>query len=215
MEVLTWIIIAVIFIVATICVYMWRYKTNKGSEKTGSTKNWHRYVGVALLCVVIIGVAFIGFLYLNNNIGISKSEIESDIRTSQKISAEWATEGMVSDTVAAFISYPQDKSDHTFSVYVTHPRLSFGYFFRDGDTIAIIDESIAEFTFEGFDERAFISMNTQNVERLEMVYRDEIQTININSEKPFAIVLPVNVESVTFYDTQGNIVEFEKDLYIS
>lgn len=165
--------------------------------------------------MAIICVAFTGFLFLNNNIGISETKIESDIRTSQKISAEWTIDGTVSDTIAAFISYPQDKSNHVFSVYVTRPGLSFGYFFRDGGTIAIIDESIAEFTFEGFDEHAFISMNAQNVERLEIVYRDDMQTINIDSKKPFAIVLPVNVESVTFYDTQGNIVEFEKDLYIS
>ena len=39
-------------------------------------------------------------------------------------------DGSISDTMAAFISYPQDKTDHTFSVYVNRPGLSFGYFFQ-------------------------------------------------------------------------------------
>lgn len=46
MEALTWIAIAVIVVVAAICVYMWRHKTNKGSEKTG--KNGSIKNGIAM-----------------------------------------------------------------------------------------------------------------------------------------------------------------------
>ena len=40
---------------------------------------------------------------------------------------DWIVDGSVSDTMAVFISYPQDKSDHTFSIYVNRSGLSFGY----------------------------------------------------------------------------------------
>ena len=103
---------------------------------------------------------FFAFLYINNDIGIQGSKIESDILTSQKIDAGWHITGETSDSMAAYISYPEDLSDHTFSVYVKHPGLSFGYFFRCGGSLStLIDSAIAEFTLDGYNESAFISMN--------------------------------------------------------
>ena len=115
-----------------------------------------------------MGVLFVGFLYINNDIGKTKNSLKEDIRLSQKISDDWNIEGSTSDTMAAFISYPQNKADHTFSVYVNRPGLSFGYFFRGGGDIVEVDDYIAEFVVEGYSERAFISMNTQNVVRIEI-----------------------------------------------
>ena len=36
---------------------------------------------------------------------------------------------------------------------------------------------------------------------------NEVQTIEIDSEKPFAFILPANAGNVTIYDINGNIVE--------
>lgn len=55
---------------------------------------------------------------------------------------------------------------------------------------------------------AFISMNTQNIVRLEVDDGNGIQVIDIDSGKPFAIVLPLNVGNICFYDTNGNVVEY-------
>ena len=147
-------------------------------------------VGVILACVLVFG-----FLYANNDIGKTANSLEADIRQSQKILDDWIVDGSISDTMAAFISYPQDKTDHTFSVYVNRPGLSFGYFFRGGGDIVEVDDYIAEFVVEGNNERAFISMNTQNIVRLEVDDGNGIQVIDIDSGKPFAIVLPLNVET--------------------
>lgn len=160
-------------------------------------------LGVVLACIL-----FIGFLYANNDIGITSTNLEADIRSSQKIKADWIVEGNFSDTMAAYISYPQDMSDHTFSVYINRPGLSFGYFFRGGGGLTEVKKGIAEYTVEGYKERAFISMNQQQVSQLEIDDGNTIQLINIDSEKPFAIVLPVNAGSVTFYDANGNNVEY-------
>ncbi|MFQ9063320.1 MAG: hypothetical protein ACLR5X_17890 [Oscillospiraceae bacterium] len=54
----------------------------------------------------------------------------------------------------------------------------------------------------------FISMNTQNIVRLEVDDGNGIQVIDIDSGKPFAIVLPLNVGNICFYDTNGNVVEY-------
>lgn len=160
-------------------------------------------LGILLACTV-----FIGFLYWNNDIGVQKSQLESDIRSSQKIKSDWIVDGSVSDTIAAFISYPRDMTDHTFSVYVNRHGLSFGYFFRGGGSLSGVEVGISEYTVEGYKERAFISMNKQQVERLEIDDGNSIQVVDIDSNKPFAIVLPVNAGNIVFYDVNGNTVEF-------
>lgn len=99
-------------------------------------------------------------------------------------------------------------SDHTFSVYVNRPGLSFGYFFRGGGSLSGVDKGIAEYTVEGYKERAFISMNHQRVAQLEIDDGNSIQVIAIDSNKSFAIVLPINAGIITFYDVNGNAVEY-------
>ena len=86
-----------------------------------------------ILRILLVCVLLLGFLYMDDDIGTSAANLESDIRNLQKIPEDWIVEGDVSDTMAAYISYPQDRSDHTFSVYVNRPGLSFGYFFRGGN----------------------------------------------------------------------------------
>ena len=167
-----------------------------------------KYTGKIVIGLILVCAVFVGFLYFNNDIGIRESKIESDIRASQKIQDDWSVDGIVSDTMAAFIFYPQDRADHTYSVYVNRPGLSFGYFFRGGGDLISVEEHISEFTVDGYNERAFVSMNAQKVERVEIDDGNEVQVVEIDSEKPFALVLPVNAGNITFYDTKGNVVEW-------
>ena len=164
-----------------------------------------------ILCVLLICIALVGFLYLDYRIGVQKSRLEADIRSSQKINPDWTVDGTVSDTIAAFISYPDDMTHHTFSVYVNRPGLSFGYFFRVGGNLTGEANGIAGYTVEGYNERAFISMNKQQVECLKIDDGNSIQVIDIDSNKPFAIVLPVNAGDIAFYDVDGKTVEFWED----
>ena len=161
-------------------------------------------------CALLICIAFAGFLFLNNDIGIHSSQLESDIRSGQKIDPDWTVSGTVSDTIAAFISYPDDMTDHTFSVYVNRPGISFGYFFRSGGDLTASDTEIAEYTVEGYKERAFISMNKQQVKCLKIDDGNSTQVIDIDSSKPFAVVLSVNAGEIAFYDIEGNAVEFQE-----
>ena len=161
-----------------------------------------------ILRILLVCVLLLGFLYMDDDIGTSAANLESDIRNLQKIPENWIVEGDVSDTMAAYISYPQDRSDHTFSVYVNRPGLSFGYFFRAGGKLSEVQEGIAEFTTEGANERALISMNQQQVQQLQIDDGHAKQAIDIDSDQPFAIVLPINAGSITFYDVNGNAVEY-------
>ena len=171
-------------------------------------KNKVKQVGIIISGTLLVIVLFLGFLYINNDIGLAANKLEADIRSSQKIMDDWTVDGSISETMAAFISYPQDKTDHTFSVYVNRSGLSIGYFFRGGGDIVEVERYIAEYTIEGYDERAFISMNEQKVVRLEIDNGNGIEKIEIDSNKPFAIVLPANAGNITFYDANGQIVDY-------
>ena len=163
-------------------------------------------IGIVFVCIL-----FVGYLYANNDIGMTSTNLEADIRSSQKIKDDWTLDGSVSNTMAAYISYPQDKSAHTFSVYVNRPGLSFGYFFRGGGNLSEVQRGIVEFTVEGYNERAFISMNQQQVQQLEIDDGNAIQVIDIDSNKPFVIVLPINAGKITFYDVNRNTVEYRNN----
>ena len=47
-------------------------------------------IGILLVCSV-----FVGFLYVSNDIGIASGNLETDIRSSQKIKEDWAIDGSV------------------------------------------------------------------------------------------------------------------------
>ena len=54
-------------------------------------------IGVVLACIL-----FVCFLYTNNEIGVTSSKLEADIRSSQKIKDDWTVDGSVSSTMAAY-----------------------------------------------------------------------------------------------------------------
>lgn len=164
----------------------------------------------AFLGILAAGIIFFCIYFFTCEFGIPKPKLEDDICKSQKISDDWLIEGDISDTMAAFISYSKDKAAYNHSVYVNRPGCSFGYFFRGGGALTGRGNHVCGFTVEGYDERAFISMNELKVERLEIDNGISVQTIAIDSEKPFAIVLPVNAGEITFYDVNGNVVEYSQ-----
>ena len=166
-----------------------------------------------LIAAIIIGCVFIAaVIYMSGIFGLPASRLEKDARSSQKISDDWTAEGTVSKQMAAYIFYPEDMSDHTYSFYVNRPGLSFGYFFRSGGSTGTIEEYVQEFVVQGFRERAYISMNKPKIERVEINDGSNVETIALDSDKPFTLILSVNEEdSVTFYDVDGNIVESSRN----
>ena len=56
-------------------------------------------------------------------------------------------------------------------------------------------------------DRAFASTNTFQVERLEIDDGNSVEIVEIDSGRPFAIILSDHAGEITFYDTEGNPVE--------
>ena len=91
---------------------------------------------------------------------------------------------------------------------LSRPGLSFGYFFRGGGNLSGVASEITEFTVEGYEERAFISMNQEQVAQLKIDDGNSVQTIDVDSSSPFAIVLPTNAGNIAFYDVNGKTVKY-------
>lgn len=138
-------------------------------------------------------------------IGVAKNSIEKDARKSQKIEAEWSSVEYINDDIAAFIFYPEDLSNHIFSIYVNRPGLSFGYFFRYGGGMAGISDGIAQINSEK--GNILLSLNKLKVSRIEVDNGlQDIEEILIEDNKPFILVIPEGSEKISFYDSDGKLI---------
>ncbi len=136
---------------------------------------------------LVIGLSVLWIL-TNDKIGVSKSNIESDARYSQKIDNDWLVSKDISEDMAAMIFYSDDKGDFTYSIYIKRPNSLFstGYFFRGGGSVEKSGNYIQhfyDFSYEGVKSEAFISTNKCKIDRIELNNR----TIEIDKDKPFAI----------------------------
>lgn len=166
-------------------------------------KKTFRYMGTI---VVVLAILFL-ILYTNGDIGTCKSNIENDARISQKINASWQVAKATTDTISAMLFYDENLSHYTFSIYVNRDGLSFGYFFRGGGSTNAENEGIAEYKLEGYHEKAYLSMNKQQVSKIEIDNGNTVEIIDLDYSKPFAIVLPAGKGAINFYNKDGDIVQ--------
>ena len=166
-------------------------------------KKVFRYMGTI---IVVLAILFL-ILYSNGDIGTCKSNIENDARISHQIDDSWQVAKSTTDTMSAMLFYDENLSHYTFSIYVNRAGLSFGYFFRGGGSTNIEYESIAEYKIEGYQEKAYLSLNKQQVSKVEIDKGNTVEIIDIDYSKPFAIVLPSGKGAIKFYNRDGNIVE--------
>jgi hypothetical protein len=149
------------------------------------------------LLVMVIGISA-------NAFGLSANDIESDARKSQKIS-EWDVSKSINSKLCAMVFYNDALDAHVFSIYLAHEGFSFGYFFQAGGSSSDVSDGIHEFDY-GVNGSAIISMNEHSVTKVEIDNGIDITQIDIDSSKPFAVVIPANSGAVTLYDDNGSIV---------
>lgn len=166
-------------------------------------KKIHKFITM-IIVLTILGIIS---LYTNGNIGVPKSRIESDARQSQKIDDSWEVAKSISNSLCAMVFYNEQCNDHTFSIYINRKGFSFGYIFRSGGSLSSIEESIYEFKLNGYG-KALLSMNKVKAERIEIDNGQEIRKIDIDSEKPFTIILEENIGVVTIYDIHDKVINY-------
>ena len=169
-----------------------------------------------ILLPVFIALFFVvGWLFLlAGRVGVPRSRLEEDLRTSQNIPADWTVTSSVSDSAAVFLYYPPAQNRYGWSIYVNHPGLSFGYFFRGSLVAAGIHDNkeelpaaVEQIPIGDSGEIAYVSLNLTGVVRAEIDNGTDTQTITLDESKPFAILVPPDAGFVTFYDKEGNPAE--------
>lgn len=110
------------------------------------------------------------------------------------------------DSISAMLFYDENLSNYVFSIYENRKGLSFGYFFRSGGSANVENEGIAEYKAEGHQEKAYLSMNKQQVVKIAIGNGNTVKIINIDHTKPFAVILPVGLGAIKIYDIEGNVL---------
>lgn len=164
---------------------------------------------IALVLLLVCGVT-VGVLYVNRDIGIPTDQLEQAIRESQDIPDDWTVQTSAGDTTTAGIAYAPNHSDYAFSLYTdrdTHRFFTTGWFFTMSGSLFEISDFVAAFTVNDRPETAYISMNAEKIDRAVIDSGTETRTIELDSTQPFALVLPRNRGSVTFYGADGQPAE--------
>lgn len=161
---------------------------------------------VIFASIVILAVIVGPFILQSDIIGVSKTNIEKEDREAARISDDWQVAKQTTETMSALLFYDEDLSDHTFSIYINHDGFSFGYFFISGGSDSTMMERVAERHIDGYNECAYLSLNKQQVSKVEIDDGNTVETMNMDSTKPFVFILPVNTD-VTMYDINGDVVE--------
>lgn len=164
---------------------------------------------IALVLLLVCGVT-VGVLYANRDIGIPTDRLEQAMRESQDIPDDWTVQISAGDTTAAGIAYALNHSDYSFSLYTdrdTHRFFTTGWFFTMRGSLFEISDFVAAFTVNDRPETAYISMNAEKIDRAVIDSGTETRTIELDNTQPFALVLPRNRGSVTFYGADGQPAE--------
>lgn len=158
------------------------------------------YLGI----LVIILLAFV-IIWNANIIGVAAGSLEKDAREEQKISGTWEMAQAVNDDMCAMLFYDEETRDYAYSIYMKKEGTAYGYFFSQGGQDPYIGEGVRGMIF---DDKgiALLSMNEDQVSKIVVDNGVAKGTIEIDGDKPFVIVLPINSGEITMYNDMGNVV---------
>lgn len=160
-----------------------------------------------VIALVILAIVMVFFVLCNHTV-ISKGKIEQDARKFHNIDSDWISIQQTTDNISAMIFYPDDMSDHIYSIYLKQPNTFAGYSVRAGGTISEIRQGIVRFYVSECESYIFMSMNAQQICKIVVDDGDHADVTLLEENKPFTIILPSNAGNIFFYDASGNTINF-------
>ena len=162
---------------------------------------------IAGITGVMIMILFL--LFAAGAIGVSTGNIEADARKSQNIDEGWEASISTSDKLCAMIFYNEKLDNYVYSIYVNRTGLSIGWFFFEGGGESGIADSVCDFHYDN-KGIALVSMNKDEVAKIELDHGGKgIEEIDVDPNKPFAIVLPENPGAITLFNDEGATVPMQ------
>ncbi len=154
----------------------------------------------------ILSVTLISILLLTyGNIGVSKGGLEKDARKNHHIDPTWEVATSVNENLGILLFYDKNTYEYTYSIYLNHPGISYGYFFREGGGLVGLEEGTVQFTNEH--GSAIFSLNQDKISRIEFGNK-KLSPIMINPSKPLTALIPDHSESIIMYDVNETMVPF-------
>ncbi len=160
---------------------------------------------VFLVFIMLLTVLY--FLFADN-IGISAKNLEKDARLASKTDDSWLAVTDVGEELGGVLLYNEECDDWNYHVYLNRPGLDYGYHFRAGGSVPEIENNVGVYSFDGADEQIIMSMNNAKIEKIAVSGR-LLQTIDIDSDKPFVLVMPEGC-NFSFYDVNKQEIEYNK-----
>lgn len=158
-------------------------------------------ISLCIGLVVIVLLAFV-IVWKADIIGVSESRIEQDARESQSIDSDWAVAQDMNEEMCAMLFYDEETKDCTYSIYLSHEEeYSSGYYYSQGGKDGYMAESVKAMIIE---DRG-IAVMSMNVDGVKEIVTDD-GTIQVDANKPFVILLPLDCGEIKMYDTAKELV---------
>ena len=178
------------------------YDTIRDCEEDTNVKTERILILAGILVIIALGCLIV---YQADVIGVSQSRLEQDAREVQHINAKWDVAQAVNDEMCAMIFYDNEKKKCAYSVYLSGEEYTLGYFYREGGEAPYMEEGVQGLIYED-KGIALMSMNADKVASIVVGDGSREQTIAVDPEQPFAVVLPIESNVITMYDDQGKVV---------
>ena len=176
--------------------------TIRDCEEDTNVKTERILILAGILVIIALGCLIV---YQADVIGVSQSRLEQDAREVQHINAKWDVAQAVNDEMCAMIFYDNEKKKCAYSVYLSGEEYTLGYFYREGGEAPYMEEGVQGLIYED-KGIALMSMNADKVASIMVGDGSREQTIDVDPEQPFAVVLPIESNVITMYDDQGKVV---------
>lgn len=171
------------------------------------SRNKPRLLLIAIAALAMLVVAIV-FWVVNSNMMISESKIEQDARKFHSIDSDWSLVQYTVNNISAMLFYPDDMTEHIYSIYVKHPQSFTGYSLRASGTISEIRQDIVRFYLSEYESYVFMSMNTKKVCKITVDDGDNADITLLDENKPFVVIISANAGNIFFYDTSGKSINF-------
>lgn len=163
---------------------------------------------IAVIFLAIIMLFTLLYFVFADNIGVSANNLEKDARLGSNTDDSWLAVSDVGDDLGGVLLYSEESDDWNYHVYLNRPGLDYGYHFRAGGSVTEIEDNVGVYSFDGADEQIIMSMNNAKIEKIAVSGR-VLQTIDIDSDKPFVLVMPKGCK-FSFYDVNKRKIEYNK-----
>lgn len=154
---------------------------------------------------VLTAVLVLVIVWTSGIFGIPAFWIERDARKNSHIDGSWEVAQSTTEHMSVLLYYNEDLN-YDICIYQKNKGLRTGYRFAAGGMM-IPDQNVGTYYNQEFEECAYFSLNRCEISTVQIDHGQSAESIGVDYNSPFVIILSANTGPVTFYDRDGKIVK--------